>query len=518
MDPFVPIQSASTSIWSVWNAMKVAKGDLEDRCEEYARLTVPHICSPDNQAMQEQEKGNVMIGAKIVNFLANKVVSVVFPHDKPFFILSLDPKVEFDLSKQVPTATIDQSKSMIADVSLRISKYAMKKLNMIEYRPMAIHATKHLIVTGNAIIRRLPNNKRVVYGVKDAGIFRSIDGEPYDVVLRDIVRFDALDADIQERVKASKVHVNDDDVMSMYSRWKKKGQKWEFTQAVDDISLGTFKMVAEKDLPIMCLTWNLSRGEHWGRGLVEDNIVSFSNLDVSTTALIDMFGIAADIKFLVNPGSVLDLLELTTSKRGSFHYGAEGDITSPQIGNQKGMDMQVLAESIAKWERELSQTFLMTSGSIRDAERVTAEEVRFYAQEIESAFGGLYSMLSQVWQYKEAEWAVRQIDDAIPKTLTIDITTGLDALSQEAMLQNLRYSLADLGLLNTVPEDVRAELSAERIAMFIFANRNLPYAQFKLSPEEKQAKQEQQMQVAGRMQQMETEGKVTEQVAKAATE
>ena len=35
----------------------------------------------------------------------------------------------------------------------------------------------------------------------------------------------------------------------------------------------------------------------------------------------------------------------------------------------------------------------------RSAERVTAEEVRYMAQELETALGGVYSILSQEFQY-----------------------------------------------------------------------------------------------------------------------
>ncbi len=506
----------SNNIKSVWMAMDLAKGDLIDRSKEYARLSIPYICPQDNAGNTEQEHANVLIGPRVVNFLAHKLIGTMFPHDRPFFKVQLDPEVEFKMSKEVEQKQIDQTKVEIDERGMQVTKLGMKKLNMIRYRPMAIEAAKHLIITGNAVVRRLPNNIRVVYGVKDFGVWRQIDGTVYDIIVRDLSRLDGLEPHVQDHVRRMKVGAKNYDIVALYSRWRKVGAKWEFTQAVDDINMPTFAMLAEKDFPCIPLTWTLARGEHYGRGLVEDNIAAFNGIDVSTTALIDLFGIAADIKFLVNPGSVIDIIELIKSKRGTYHYGQEGDVTTPNIGQQKMADMNVLANTISGWEKQLSAAFLMSSGTIRDAERVTAEEIRFYAKEIESAYGGLYSFLSMMWQQVEAEWAMRQVQESLPKVLQIQITTGLDALSQEVALDNLRMSLNDLGLLNAVPEDVRRELSATRIARFLFMNRNLPFDQFTLSDQEKEVRTQQEQAAMQAQINMQTQQNVATEAAKGA--
>ena len=511
-----PMYEDNTQISSVWAAMDLAKGDLVERSKEYARLTVPSICPQDNSGNTEQEHANVMIGPRVINFLAHKLIGTMFPHDRPFFKVDLNPQVEFDLSKEVEQKVIDQQKVDIAARGMQVTKVAMSKLNMVKYRPMAIETAKHLIVTGNATIRRLPDNTRVVYGVRDFGCFRGLNGEVYDIILRDISRLDGLEPDVQAHVRSQRVGAKHNDIVTVYSRWKRDGKRWKFTQAVDDTPMPSFSMIAEKDFPLIALTWTLAKGEHYGRGLVEDNIAAFNAIDVSTTALLEMFGIAADIKFLVNPGSVIDIIELIKSKRGTYHYGNKDDISSPEIGRQKGQDMQVLASTIERMERSVSQAFLMSSGGVRDAERVTAEEIRFFAKEIESAYGGLYSTMSLVWQMKEAQWAMSQVDESIPDVLEVKISTGMDALSQETALDSLRMSLSDLGLLNGVPEDVRGVLSATRIAKFLFMNRNLPFDQFTLTDEELQQRAAEQQQQQQALMQMQTQQNVQTEVAKGA--
>ena len=46
----------------------------------------------------------------------------------------------------------------------------------------------------------------------------------------------------------------------------------------------------------------------------------------------------------------------------------------------------------------LSQAFLLNSSVQRNAERVTAEEIKFVASELESTLGGIYGVLTQEFQ------------------------------------------------------------------------------------------------------------------------
>lgn len=509
------------NIQSVWTSMSNDKGDLVDRSREYARLTVPSVCPMDGAEGSEVEKGNVLNGAQVVNSLANKLANVLFPHDRPYFKLELDPQVEYDLAQTVDQTEIDAAKTTILEQSLRLTKLAMDKLMPIAYRPMAIEASRHLIVTGNAIIRRMGGHERMVYGVQNIGVRRDVStGKVYDVVLRDSSRLDSLPTEVQEQVIAAVVGVKPNTVINLFSRWRwrERQGKWEFTQAVDNVALKTWGMIAPNNFPLIILTWSRATGENYGRGLCEDSIGLLSAADVSTTALLDLMGIAADVKWLVNPASVLDVMEMVNSPRGSYHVGADKDISSPNASLNKANDLSFLAQQAETYERKLATAFLMTTGGIRDAERVTAEEIRFYAKEIESAFGGLYSAMSLAWQKDEAEWAVRQINTSIPKTLKVTITTGLDALSSEAAMMALTQALTDLSILNGLPEDARSVMSLERIAQFIFANRGLSVGQFMKTPQELEQERAAAQAAAQAQANMESQARASEHAAAAAAQ
>jgi len=222
----------------------------------------------------------------------------------------------------------------------------------------------------------------------------------------------------------------------------------------------------------------------------------------------------------VDPASTLDPVELNNSARGSYHQGREGDITTPD--NKRNLEIEALDGIIKSLERELAQAFLLNSASVRDAERVTAEEIRFLALELESAFGGLYSRLALEWQQVEAEYAVSQINfktelgDSRLATFEVIVTTGLESLSREGQLAALRGALSDLQMLETVPEDIRAAINPQKFASFIFANHNVKWQEFLYTPDEMRANQQAAMQQQQQLADMQSNAKVAEEAGKQA--
>jgi len=116
--------------------------------------------------------------------------------------------------------------------------------------------------------------------------------------------------------------------------------------------------------------------------------------------------------------------------------------------------MSVAERQIGQLIERLSYAFLMNSAVQRQGERVTAEEVRYMAGELEDALGGVYSILSQEYQLP---YVMRVIDrltrqkklpslpDGVAKPT---IVTGLEALGRGHDLTKydmLLKALAPLG-------------------------------------------------------------------------
>lgn len=514
------LKKAPDRLDQLWTTMQGEKGDIEERSEEYARWTIPSICPPDGSEHQEQDKAEVAIGPRLVNHLANKVVDTMFPHDRAFFAVTLTPEVRRKLRGELGAKGEADFAETIRSETAGVEDTAMRKLSLGTYRPQAVEAVKHQIITGNTLIRRLKSGKRVVYGIKDFCIRRSLDGDPTEVLLLDAKKFGSLPTALKTSVQKTHPEYEDDTDCKLYTYYHWDDSRWCMEQAVDDVMVGDVQKFTPKECPFIALTWNLSRGENYGRGLVEDHATAFHQIDVQTEALIDMVGVMADVKFLVDPGSVLDVEELNASKRGSYHQGRKDDITTPE--SSRRVEINAVMQIIQALERELAQAFLLNSSAVRDAERVTAEEIRFIAMELESAFGGLYSRLAVEWQKREAEYAVSLIDfdtELSGSKLTafeVVVVTGLESLSREGQLDNLRRALSDLQMLETVPEELRATINPRKFAAFIFTNHNVKWAEFQYTEGEMTANQQASMNQEQGMLNMQTNAKVQEEAGKKA--
>jgi hypothetical protein len=98
--------------------------------------------------------------------------------------------------------------------------------------------------------------------------------------------------------------------------------------------------------------------------------------------------------------------------------------------------MQVAANSAKSIEDRLSRAFLLNSSIQRNGERVTAEEIRYLAQELETGLGGVYSIMSQEFQLPLIKRLMAQMESQkrlpkLPKKLVKPkITTGIEALGR----------------------------------------------------------------------------------------
>lgn len=125
------------------------------------------------------------------------------------------------------------------------------------------------------------------------------------------------------------------------------------------------------------------------------------------------------------------------------------DVSVLQVN--KGQDLQVALATSQSINERLSYAFLLTEATIRNAERVTAEEVRLVTQSIERQLGGIYSILSQEFQLP----LVGRIIDRLIRTkkmpklpkdfVTPTIVTGIEALGRGNDLNRLDVYLQGIG-------------------------------------------------------------------------
>ena len=485
-----------------WGELELKRKSLISRCEEYARWTLPYIMPRENSDNIEMQNGKDSIGARGVNHLANRVVMTLYPAQTVFFRLQIDTETKQMIrnimlqgnpaNKDAVEQEIQKRLAEVETELAQIEKQANEELDLVQYRPTAVMAAKHLIITGNTLLFHPGKNKPVQqYSLRNYAIVRDISGNVIEGMTREKKAFETFRPEVQELLKNSpashnkaKGYQHDSDV-TIYTQFKLENDgRYHVYQCADWVALDTDGIIYTKeDLPWIPLVWNLVHGEDYGRGLVEEYAGTFHALEVLNTSLLNLAAIMSDIKWLVKPSSMVDVPEMNAAPSGSYHSGNEGDVTAIQLN--KLNDAQFIASMIERYEKQLNDAFLLSS--TRQAERVTAEEIRHDAQELEISNGGIYSRLAATWQAPTSVIILKQIgfegliDGIYPK-----VVTGMDSLSRQAELDNYRMFLLDLMALNNIPEDVRARLKLSDYMSLIGQARQIEYQRIIISEAEYQ--------------------------------
>ena len=143
---------------------------------------------------------------------------------------------------------------------------------------------------------------------------------------------------------------------------------------------------------------------------------------------------SARLLVLVKPNGLTSKDAVAKAPNGAVVTGRSDDIEMMQV--QKGGDLQVASSTANRIEQRLAQAFLMESAVTRDAERVTAEEIRMLSAMLENALGGVYSVLSNELQLPLVNRLMARMTKAkrlpnFPKgVVKPSIVTGLEALGR----------------------------------------------------------------------------------------
>ncbi len=145
---------------------------------------------------------------------------------------------------------------------------------------------------------------------------------------------------------------------------------------------------------------------------------------------------------LVHPNGSVKLRQFQNAQNGEAIIGRPEDVTF--VTANKFADMQVANQAVDRLVQALSADFMLNSAFQRQAERVTAQEVRLMAEELEDTLGGTFSVLSQELQLPLARRYEKQLErrgelSKLPKgTVRLAVVTGLAAIGRGHDLQRLR--------------------------------------------------------------------------------
>jgi hypothetical protein len=439
-----------------------------ERVENYASLTIPKIMLPDgfNVESTDQTHDYQSLGAQAVNHTTNKIMLAMFAPSRPFFRVQPGQNTKAKL-KKVGIAEED-----LGTVFAEMERNAVKKLDSLAQRPKLYAAIRNLIVTGNVLVTREKETLRT-QGLRYYCVKRTITGKIHTLVIREEVEVNELDVKVQQALPPGKY--KDDGKCEFFKLiLRQPNGDYTLSQWVDETRLpkefdGKY---TEKTLPYHALTWDLADESDYGTGLVEEYVGDFEALSSLSESVVDGAILGTEFRWMANPAGMTSVQDVQDSKNGDVLPGTPQDVAPTQGGNPQAV--QVALTVLQGYEQRISRGFLMLTGVTRDAERVTAEEIRQVAQELETAFGGVYSALSASLQSPVALWLLEMADTPIAGTdLELQVITGLDALSRNGDLEAFRLAMNDLGLIMQLPPALQARLKMDKITQFVGDGRGI---------------------------------------------
>lgn len=466
----------------LWTRLDGLRSGLLTKCERYAALTIPKLCLPTGTTINTSQSTDYQsLGAAAVNHLNNRLMLALFRPGDPFFRLDPGKKTKEQLAQI--RMTPEELGTALAAKELD----AVAVLDKRAIRPKLYQAGRHLIVTGNALLE-LGKEARV-YGLRHFCVKRTATGKVHTLVISERLRFNELEKPVRDVVP----HKEPESEVTLYRAIVLEDDgRYHLTQAVDEFVLPEqFKGAwPENKLPYHVLAWDLADEADYATGLVEDHEGDFEALSALSESLLDGTVLTTEMRWLVNPGGVTSVDDFRKSRNGDAVAGQKGDIEAVSGGDARAIEVAI--KVIEVYSQRLARAFLLQSAMVRDAERVTAEEIRAIAMELETAFGGVYSQLGLIWQKPVALWCLVDVDMDIRGTdLEVTVLTGLEALSRNAKLEKLRAALSDLAQFEMLPDGLKMRIRWRQLAEFVGQGRGVDLTPFIKSDEEVRAEQEQ---------------------------
>lgn len=445
------------------------------RAELYSKATLPHIM-PDMEdtASQSMQTGWQSFGAKVVNHLSNKIIMTLFPPSRSFFKLSF--------SSDIKTVMQDEGwdSSLLAQELASIESDAMTFMDKTTPRDLDIKTAKNLIITGNYLHYFPDKNKKAVGLSLDKYVVkRDAHGTLLDLVICQKKALGAMPQEVRDAVKADpkNSHLKDDTEVELYTgAIRQPDGKYKVSQEALGNRVGTEYNMKEENLPFTVLMWQHTDGEDYGRGLVEDYAGDFHVIQILSEAIAKGMVLMADVKYLVKPGSYTDVEHLTTSPVGEFVSGNLDDIGVLQL--ERYADFSPISQVLNDYERRVGEAFMLSRAARRDAERVTAYEIRQDAADLETALGGVYSHLSSIWQKPRARRLLRMSLDNSRSALSLsdfdpEIITGTEALGRMNELDKIMQFSEMLQMTNAWPETMQRRVKWMQYASKVSAEIGL---------------------------------------------
>lgn len=446
------------------------------------------------------------VGARGVNNIAAKKLMALFPPNTPFFKMEVDDLTATEMTAQkgakdeVDRAFAQFIRRVMTDVegrALRSDLYEVFRLN---------------VVTGNSLLYVTEEGRCRVYRLDKYVVDRDPSGTVLEIVIKEPIAQAALPEDVRKAIPQTAVETPPatgglqqqpaSKPFDLYTHvvLDEEGQYQVYQEIEGVVVPGSEGSFLPEDLPFIPARYNKVDGEAYGRGHVEEYLGDLGHLESLSKSVREFVAIASRVTPIIDPNSGISVKEFVDAENGRPLSGDIDGIKFLQI--ERYNDFRVAEQMISKLEQRLAFAFLLNTAIQRPGERVTAEEIRYMARELEDTLGGTYSVQAVELQLPLARLLIKALErrGALPELpqgmVSPKIVTGMDALGRGNDLSNLIQFLE-----LTAESPAGQAIKWDGVALRIANSLNVETEGLLMSPEEF-AQAQQQAQMAAMIQQL----------------
>lgn len=400
-----------------YDDMLVTRDYWVSRARRSAALTIPYLIPRSNEPVQENMDTYVLpwngIGARGTTNLASKLLMALLPPTEAFFRFTVDPVAmeEQEVAMQEQGASDDEIAELKSNMELALNKLELSVLRSIETsndRVVLHEALLQLIVAGNCMLY-ISEDGMKVYHLWQYVLLRDPIGNPLEAVICEELAEDQLPENLRVQVAnqdplmqggvidQDPFEKNEQKKHKIYTHieWSESRVEWyqEYKNKEIDGTRGSTKKSTSPWLPLRMTHMSASS---YGPGYIETAcIADLQTAEALSQAVAEGALVSAQCKFLVKPSGVCNPKNLSEAPNGAYVPGNPDDVFPVQMGG-KSSDLAVASQTLQQIEQRLAASFMLAE--MRQAERVTAEEVRLQALQLENALGSVYANLTVDFQ------------------------------------------------------------------------------------------------------------------------
>jgi hypothetical protein len=448
------------------------------RARDNAALTIPFLFREQgfNSTTDEEIPWNSG-GAYLLANMGAKLILVLFPVGRPPMKLKPGQDTEANLL-QMAAQDPDQAGQLASAIDLGLSGVEQEFVECVDEdgdrAKLAVGALK-LLCGGNHAFQFKPDGTLRGISLEKYVTWRDASSNLLEFVIEDVLAWESLPEDIQAFCQAKGYKLgqcgenNRNHPIKVYTRGLLKDRKWHVNQEVYGETVPGSDYVRDPEaMDYFFPGWMFLDGEPYARSYVEHYIGDLQSVEGIAQTVQEGAAAIAKLLTFISPTGLTSKKAVAEARNGAILSGRKDDIYV--LENNRGGDMQTVMAVSEKAEKRLAAAFLLNSSVQRSGERVTAEEIRFVAGELEDAQAGAYSQQVTTWQQpyvRQKLFHLMKLKRVTPlpmNTIKVTIVGGMGGLARNAELQALDNLVA--GALQAL-----GPTAVERINMTTYWNR-----------------------------------------------